>query len=189
MKPMDLSEIKHLRDKLRITQSELAKRAGVSQALIARIENKSVDPRYSKVVAIFGALKELKKGGGKEIIAKDVMRRGVAGVEKNEILKNVTITMRKRRISQMPVFDKEVIVGSISEKTIVERMVKGEDLSALSAKRAGEIMNPPFPSVNKETPIMVISALLEHSPAVVVMDEGLAAGIITKADLLKFVHG
>ena len=53
MELMDLSEIKRLRGKLGITQSELAKRAGVSQALIARIENKSVDPRYSKVVDIF----------------------------------------------------------------------------------------------------------------------------------------
>lgn len=131
-----------------------------------------------------------KSGKEKELTAKHVMKRGVMGVDKNELVGKVTRIMRKHIISQLPVFDKGVIIGHISEKTIVERIVtKGENPAELSGKAVGEIMEDPFPSINKETPLSVISPLLEHSPAVVVMDKGLAVGIITKADLLKFVKG
>ena len=55
---MDLSDIKRLRMKVGLSQTALAKKAGVSQAHIAKIESGKVDPRFSTVDRIFRCLKE-----------------------------------------------------------------------------------------------------------------------------------
>ena len=44
----DLSEIKNLRKKAGITQLDLARKASVSQSLIAKIEAGKIDPTYTK---------------------------------------------------------------------------------------------------------------------------------------------
>ncbi|MHA1431033.1 MAG: helix-turn-helix domain-containing protein, partial [Candidatus Freyarchaeota archaeon] len=48
-------DIKRLRKKVGLTQTELAEKAGVSQSLIARIESGSVDPRLSTLQRILNA--------------------------------------------------------------------------------------------------------------------------------------
>ena len=58
---MELSDIKKLRIKIGMSQTELASKAKVSQAHIAKIENGKVDPRYSTVDRIFRCLKEEQK--------------------------------------------------------------------------------------------------------------------------------
>ncbi len=187
MKPVDFSEIKRLRKELGMTQMELAKAAKVSQSLIARIERNEVDPRYSKVKAIFDALNALTEKKT-EFRAENIMSTRVIGIQKNDFVGNATNIMKKNNISQMPVFDNDTIVGSISEKTLISRMTGKMTFEELSTKRAGEIMDDVFPSVSRDTPISVISNLLEHSVAVLVMEGGSIVGVITKADLLKFVH-
>jgi predicted transcriptional regulator len=182
----DLSEIKRLRKELKITQEELAKRSGVSQALIAQIESGEVDPSYSKVNVIFEALESFSVK--KEIKASGIMAKGVFGVNGNETVEEAANIMKKYKISQMPVFgNNNKIIGSISEKTIVNRLVFGEDLNRISIRKAEEVMDDAFPAVGKETALHVISVLLEHNPAVIVSDKGEYVGIITKADLLKFI--
>ena len=54
-------DLKKRRNELGLTQSDLAKRAGVSQPLIARIESGDVDPRLSTVRKILEAFEEAKK--------------------------------------------------------------------------------------------------------------------------------
>ena len=46
-----LQEIKHLRKKFNLTQGELAKLAGVSQSLIAKIESNKINPTFTNSVA------------------------------------------------------------------------------------------------------------------------------------------
>ena len=58
---LDLGQIKLLRKALGITQHVLAKKAEVSQSIIAKIESSSIDPTYSKVCKIFEALDRLQK--------------------------------------------------------------------------------------------------------------------------------
>ena len=55
----ELEEIKKIRKKLGMTQTELANRAGVSQSLIAKIESARIDPTYTKTQKIFAALRDL----------------------------------------------------------------------------------------------------------------------------------
>ncbi len=183
----DISRIKRIREKYNITQKELAGRAKVSQSLIARIEGGEIDPRYSKVRSILSALDELdKKEAGPK--AGDIMSGDVLGVQVNDSVDSATNIMRSNNISQLPVFDGSRLVGSISEKIIIHQISSKVTFEQLSNKRVGEIMGGIFPSIDPKTPLSVISTLLGHSLAVVVMDRGNVTGIITKADLLRFIH-
>ena len=51
--PYELAEIKKIRKSLGLTQTDLAKRADVSQSLIAKIESEKIDPTFTKTKKIF----------------------------------------------------------------------------------------------------------------------------------------
>ena len=181
----NLPEIKRLRKELKITQEELARKSGVSQALIARIESGNVDPSYSKIKSIFEVLESFSEK--EEIKASDIMAKGVFGVLGSETVEEAADIMKKYKISQIPVFENNKIIGSVSEKTIFSKLITGENLHKLSKRKVIDVMDDAFPSVSKETKLSVISVLLKHSSAVIVADKGEYIGIITKADLLKFI--
>ena len=54
---IDPKQLKKIRVQLGITQSELARVAGVSQSLIAKLESGLVDPSFSTMKAISEALR------------------------------------------------------------------------------------------------------------------------------------
>lgn len=60
-RPIDPREIRKIRKELGITQEELAKKAGVTQAYIAKLEAGKVDPRLSTLNRILQALLECKR--------------------------------------------------------------------------------------------------------------------------------
>ena len=181
-----INDVGRRRKKLGLTQHELARRAGVSQSLVARIENGAVDPRYSKVAGIFRALDELKD---REVSADEIMTKDVVGIQTTVRMGDVTKKMKTYGVSQMPVYDGDAIVGSISETAILDQIDSGVDGKVLSSNTVQEYMEDAFPTVKPETPVSVVSALLEHNTAVIVSEKGKVKGIITKADVLKMVHG
>jgi len=180
-----LSEIERQRKRLNLTQTELAEKADVSQSLIARLEAGTVDPRYSKVANIFLALDELK---GKEVEARQIMTKDVVGIQQDASIEYGASKLKKHSLSQMPVFDGDKIIGAFSEKVVLALISKGADAKTFSKEEIGEHMEEAFPTVKPETPLSVVSALLEHNTAVLVQEHGKTLGIITKADLLKVVH-
>lgn len=186
MKLPELSEILKERKKLGLMQTELAKKANVSQSLIARIESNTVDPRYSNVAQIFRALDELK---GKEIAAGEIMTKKVVGIQIGNKIEKAVKKMKQYGVSQMPVYGGDAVVGAISEEAILDQISKGVDGKILSLEPVENYMDEAFPTMSPETPLSVISALLEYNTAVMVMEKGKAKGIITKADMLKVVHG
>lgn len=179
----DLSFIRDSRRKIGMTQHGLAKSAGVSQSLIAKIESGRVDAAYSKVKAILAALEREQLSGEKK--ASDIMHPEVESAAPSESLHAVAERMRKRSISQLPVSEGRQLVGSISEQAILSHFSSGQ--KKIVTLRVSDAMEEPFPSVLPSTPISAINSLLRHHPAVLVMEKGRIAGIITKADLLKTI--
>jgi predicted transcriptional regulator len=113
------------------------------------------------------------------------MHTGAETIPADETLHSAAALMRKKGISQMPVSDGKKIVGSITEQTIVANFTPEQ--KKLSSLLVREAMGEAFPSALRTTPVSAIAALLHHYPAVLVMDKGEIAGIITKADLLKTI--
>lgn len=172
----ELEEVKKIRKKLGMTQTELANRAGVSQSLIAKIESGKIDPTYTKTQKIFTALSELEKK--EEIKAEQLMNTKIIDVSPNESIKDTIAKMKKAQISQVPVIDSHKLMGIVSESIILDAMLNSK------ATKVKEIMQEAPPIVSKNTSIQVVSNLLRYYPMVIVSEEGAIIGLITKADLL-----
>ncbi len=182
----EISELGKRRRRLGVTQTQLAKLAGVSQSLIAKIEAGKVDPSFSNVKRLSDALEDLEKR--ESVSAKDIMTGLIIFVKKSELVSGAIKLIQSKGISQLPVMDGDRLAGSFSEATITALLASGTDSSKLSKMSVEQVMDEPFPTVSEDTPISAISPLLQHNSAVVVMRGGRGRGIITKADLLKAVR-
>ena len=172
----ELEEVKKIRKKLGMTQTELANRAGVSQSLIAKIESGRIDPTYTKTKKIFAALSELEKK--EDIKAEQLMTSRIISISSGASVKEAIAKMKKFQISQLPVIDKNKLVGLVSESTILNALLDSK------ASHVMDIMQEAPPIVSKTTSINVVSNLLKHYPLVVVSEGGKLSGLITKSDLL-----
>jgi len=173
----ELKEIRDIRKKFNLTQVDLAKKARVSQSLIAKIEAGRLDPTYSNAQKIFEALDELTQEH--EAKAEEIMIKKVISVEINTRVQDVIKKMKKHGISQMPVMNKETVVGIISEAVVLDAI--------MSEKRfldAGDIMKDCPPSIDKNANLSVVSSLLRYYPIVLVMEKGKLIGVITKSDII-----
>jgi predicted transcriptional regulator len=179
------SEIKALRRKAGLTQAQLAKLAGVTQAYIAKIEAGKTDPKYSTLERISAVL--LRGGKEKPLTAQQLMTSPIISVQRTDPVKRAVELMKSYDISQLPVFEGKTPVGSISERVLMRKIAAGERVSDLLKTAVGQVMEDAFPTVSEETTADVVYSLLEHSPAVLVVERGRAKGIITKADVLKLM--
>ncbi len=180
-----LDEIAKRRRQLGLKQSELAKMAGVSQSLIAKLEAGTIDSSYTKVKIIFDVLERLEFKT--RVQADKVLHKNVVTVQKDEPISKVVKIMKEHGYSQIPVFDGKHSVGSISEKAILRQIMAGKDLDEISKLPTEEIMEEAFPQINEDAPLALISSLLQTYSAVLVSKKGEVIGIITKADLLRMI--
>jgi len=178
-----LEEVAKKRRMLDLTQKQLARLAGVSQSLIAKLESRKIDPSYTKVKAIFDGLERIEIKT--EVHAEEVLHDKVVGVQKSDAVSKAVRLMTDHGYSQLPVFDGEHSVGSFSEKTILGQVLAGKDLTQVSMLPVGDIMDEAFPQVGEDAPLSLISSLLQVYPAVLISKKGKVVGIVTKADLLK----
>jgi predicted transcriptional regulator len=181
-----IDEIARKRKMLGLTQQRLAELAAVSQSLIAKIESGKIDPAYTKVKAIFHVLDQLETR--EDFHAKEILHNEVVSIQKEATVSEAVQLMTKHGYSQLPVFDGKHHVGSISEKTILSQVLAGKDPNQVSRLPIEDIMDEAFPQVGEDTPLSLLSSLLQVYSAVLVSKKGKAAGIVTKADLLKMIE-
>lgn len=179
-----LSEIKQRRKNAGITQSELAFKARVSQSLVAKIEANKIEPSYSAVQKLFEVLDYIETKQG--LRAKDIMNVKVITVEKGSLICEAIKIMKKFELSQIPVTSDGLIIGSISEKSILDKVIELEDTN-LSNLKVEDLMDDAYPTVNDGTPLKALFPLMTHNQAIIVTKKEKILGIITKADLLKVV--
>lgn len=94
-------------------------------------------------------------------------------------------TMQEQDISQIPVFEENIPIGTVYEDQILMLALQGKDLRKLTVR---EVMSKPMPMVLKSAPVERITYMLSHGdPAVFVeMDES-KFEILTKYDLMSTV--
>ncbi len=176
----EISQIRKMRMKLNITQSELAKLSGVSQSLIAKIEKGRVEPSYSVAKRIFEALERKMHEKHEKLRAEDICSKNLIFISPDEPVERAIELMRKHAISQIPVIEDNMVVGSITESLLINNYEKIKD-----GLKVREIMDEPFPIVSHTAPISLVREMLKVYPAILVTRNGKSRGIITKADLLS----
>jgi predicted transcriptional regulator len=180
-----LEDIGKRRRQLGLKQSELAKAAGVSQSLIAKLEAGTIDSSYTKVRTIFDVLERLEFKT--KVQTEKILHTEVVSVQRSQPIFEAVTVMKEHGYSQIPVFDGKQSVGSISEKAILRQILAGQDLDEISRQPTERIMEEAFPQINDDAPLSLITSLLQTYSAVLVSKKGVVIGIITKADLLRML--
>ena len=175
-------QLKKIRTQLGYTQAALAKAAGVSQSIVAKIEAGTVDPTFDTLSAISMALRATTTKQSKK--AADVMSSPVVGVQEGDKVRLCAELMKKKGFSQLPVFSGERMVGTITDSHIVTLLSEAQDPRELLDDRVGNHILPIFAVVGMDTPVEALFSLFRYLPAVLVETGDKVEGIITKIDLL-----
>ena len=90
-------------------------------------------------------------------------------------------------VSQIPGVEAKECVGSLSEGPLMARALA--DAKVLDHP-VSDVMQPPFPVIEKGTPVDRVTALLSReTPAALVREDGTFVGIVTRHDVLRHVAG
>lgn len=187
MKFPEVTEIKRMRKALDITQMELSRLTSVSQSTIAKLESGSINASYDTVARIFEVLEEEanRRRAGKK--ASEVSSKNIISIQADDKVKHATEIMRASGYSQLPVFDGDTPVGSISEYGILALLRDGTSLESASERPVRSVMAEAFPVVNEDTPLETVTSILSSSSAVLVGRKGKITGIITSSDVLRLL--
>ena len=188
----DGEDLRKLRKKAGLTQTELADKSGLSQSLIARIESSSVDPRLSTLKKIFDAIEETMKIKKTVIDLLNFKQRehsklpNLIAVSPNQKVTDAINLMNKYSISQLPVLDDGKSIGSVIEDTLLEKSLKqNKDISEIYIS---EVMDKPFPLLNNNSKLEDARKLFtQGSDAILIIGlDGNFSGILTKIDLISY---
>jgi len=95
--------------------------------------------------------------------------------------------MEKHGISQVPVLEGDTPVGCVSEAAILNA-INDRAMHKPPGDQVRYYMESGFPTVPKDTDIETVIRILEHHHAVLVVDGGRVAGVITTHDLISLVR-
>ena len=173
----DISDIKNIRKKMDLSQRKLAKETGLSVSWINQVEmNVIKDPSYLKIKKIFD-LYEFKKTGH-EKTAGDICIKKIISFDLGSSIKDANKVMIDSGISQIPVFEKNLCVGMITDKIITSLV--GSDVS--DVKIVKEMLDIAPPRVSADTPIRALRSILEYFEYVLVEKDGFIFGILVRQD-------
>ena len=184
MAGVDVRSLAEIRRRLGISQRELARRSGVSQSLISKIERGRVNPSYEAVKRIMRAVEEIRSELGGGVSAADICTREIIYVESGDPLNKAIELMNRHGISQLPVFSRGKPVGSVSESTIVRKL---DEIRSMEVA-VEAVMDEAFPIIPENTSIEVLRELFKEYPAVLLQKNGEITGIVTRADLFKALN-
>jgi len=174
----DITHLKKIRKQLDLTQYAFAKEAGISQSMVAKIESGKLDPTYSYIKKIEKAIENLSKNHEKE--AKEIMCKEVIIANKKDNIKDVVKLFQKHSISQIPVVEKNQVIGLLTESSLLDNMEKYNEKSLVE-----DFIEESPPIITKNTKIMAVTSLLKFYPILIVQDFGKLIGVITKTDIIK----
>lgn len=169
-----VEEIRSKRRDLEWSQQELAKRAGVSQSLVAKLERRENVPNYRSVRKLYRTLETSLSSDAET--AGDLANPEIVSVKPSDIRRDAAEIMRENDFSQLPVESGGDYVGIVLSKDIV--LIEDET-------PVEEIMRRTVPLVPDNAGREAVAKLLETNSALLVKGkEGIVKGIITSADLL-----
>ena len=127
---------------------------------------------------------------GEVLRGKDGRLPDLVHTHPNETIAEAVAILQEYAVSQMPVVRAEPpivaaeVAGSVSDRALLDALYAG---SARLTDRVEDHMSPPLPTVGSTEDARDAVALLEHSDAVLVQEDGKPVGVLTRQDLLAFL--
>jgi len=181
-----VESIKQLRLKFGITQKKLAVLTGVSTSMINQIESGRSQPSYSTAKKIFEILDDM-EGKSSSHKAGDFCSKDIVKLKPTNTLHDAIKKMHELSISQIPIFEKDEVVGMVSEDSIVKYLADvGE--TELKNVKLSDTMDVVPPIVDFDTPANVLVPLIRYSKCILVSKKSKIMGIITASDTLKMME-
>lgn len=178
-----LRRLKDLRIQKGIKQKKVASKLDIPASQLSKLENQGGNPTYETIFKIWNAINQDLGGIGDKkaselIDMKDNYQLTV--IEADQTVKDAAGIFCENDFSQAPVKKGSEIVGSITEKTLMNHN---------PTEKIGQIMNPKFIEVNLETRTDVIREILDYEYAVLVRNEkGEVEDLITRWDVLNAIR-
>jgi len=108
--------------------------------------------------------------------------RSVISVDRNAKVGEAIALMKAHGISQLPVMDEGRVVGTLSERALLEHALTGSRDTL-----AGELANRDFCVVSPTTEVPVVTDLLRKARMALVMEDRALLGVLTRIDLIDHV--
>ena len=183
-------EFKKRRLQLEISQLKFSKIANLSQSIINKLENGKIDPTYSTIIKIENSLRDLEKISNQK--ASEIMIKDIISVDSNEVLSTAIEIMLENDFSQLLVFENDVAIGTIYERTIISLISQKIDIYTSYVKNYLEVL--PI-SVPHNFSVLDLEVIFKHRRNKCVLVRGCITkegtyedkivGIITPSDIFK----
>ena len=107
-------------------------------------------------------------------------------VNPSDTVRSVFNLMKEKDISQLPVVEKEEIIGSVTESAVLTHLL--ENPLKNSEDEIKSIMGTPFPLVEEDLPVKNLTRYISKKiPAVVAKDKAGSMHILTQYDIIQTV--
>ena len=174
----DIKTLKQLRLQAQLTQWQLAKKSNTTQSTIAKIEAGKLEPSLKLAKRILNVLNVVPEG---KIKVKEVMASEVLTFLPSLSIKEAIDIMFDKGFSQVPVIKDHLIIGAVSESSIISKILSKDPSSLM----VSDVMDEVLPTVPPEGLIEEVIFLLKYNSAVLVLSKGKLSGIVTKADIMQ----
>jgi cystathionine beta-synthase len=119
--------------------------------------------------------------------AKERTIPGVITIDVAATVREAADMMRQYNVSQLPVLDTGILVGSLREEVLMKALLENPKMYS---DYVAKVMEKPFPIVEPGADLeQVYKLLMRGSPAVVVGKENQLEGIITRIDVIGYLAG
>ncbi len=116
---------------------------------------------------------------------KDTGAPAIVSVTPGATVRQAIGLMALHDVSQLPVMDGSVCVGSVAESQLTSRSLA--DPKVLD-QTVSDVMDQPFPVVDADQPVESVAKLLSKSNRAVLMKrDGVVQGIVTRFDVLEYL--
>jgi cystathionine beta-synthase len=119
----------------------------------------------------------------KDIVSSRGSKQKLISINSTHTVSEAVKLMRKYEIEHIPVIDNQIIVGSISENGLFQKLFSNPEIKETEVKH---VLENSYPMVDFNTPVEKISALInKENGAILSKDESGMIHIITKYDILQ----
>ena len=179
-----LDIIKRERERLRLSQKQLANMANVSTSMINQIESGRCKPSYETARRIFEKLTNFEEAQSET--AEDICTWKIVKLKITNTIDDARKKMESAGISQIPIFDGKEPKGVVTEQGILSRLADSDNKSNYKKTQLGDVMEDIPGIVAHDTPVKSIVQLIRTGKFLLVSKDA-KYGIISATDGLKIM--